>query len=246
MIRFPSSNIAHTALTDHRISRFPPTERPGNKTSKPSNGLPLVYFHQELVGGQDQELDRDLGIALIDLASKKPSKELGKLALPLLEPSLRQWPEDVAAREAKGYALMLEGRGEEALAAFEATLATAPRRERTLFAAALLAGQMGLLEISVKYWQQAMEVNPWNWEYHDELAKELGEAQEWPAATAQCRQAIRLNPAAWETRKLLVKCLLRQKDQKQARTEFDILLGFQPPDLEALRRWFDQIQANSE
>jgi hypothetical protein len=236
MTRFRSSNVAHTAITDHRISRIPPKENDGRVNH--SNVPPLIYFHQDLIEHPDPELDRDLGIALIDLASKQPSKQLGKLALPLLESSLHRWPEDVLAWEAKGYALMLEGRAEETLAAFEATLARASGRERTLFGAALSAGQIGLRENSIKYWQRAIDVNPWNWEYHDELAKELAEGEDWPGAAAQCRNALRLNPAAWETRKLLVKCLLRQKEQKQARAEFDILLSFQPPDPEALRRWF--------
>ena len=238
MTRFTSSNIAHTAITDHRISRFPPKENEAKESATSSSSLPLEYFHNELITEHDPDLDRDLGIALIELASKQPSKQLGTLALPLLEAGLQRGPDDVAAWEAKGYALRLEGRAEEALAAFEAALDKAPSRERTLFGAALTAGQLGRRETSVKYWQRAIEVNPWNWEYHDELAKELAEGEDWPAAAPQCRQAIQLNPAAWETRKLLVKCLLCQRELKQARAEFDVLLGFEPPDPEALRRWF--------
>jgi hypothetical protein len=35
-----------------------------------------------------------------------------------------------------------------------------------------------------------------------------------------------------------VKCLLRLRQKSEAQKEFEILLGFEPPDPEALRRWF--------
>jgi hypothetical protein len=88
------------------------------------------------------------------------------------------------------------------------------------------------------YWKEIIALNPWNWECHDELAKIHAERQEWKLAAEQCADALKLNLAAWDTRKLLVNRLLPLGKKAEAQREFEILLGFEPPDPEALRRWF--------
>jgi tetratricopeptide (TPR) repeat protein len=234
-----SSNIAHTAITDHRIVRRPGIDRPSAAAKKAgADKHPIVALDLNRGKSPDPDSQRDLGVALIDFASKQPSPEWGRLAEPLLEQSLERWPDDSAAWEAKGYALMLQGRDQDALQTFRAALSRAPNREKSLFGAALMAGQIGQSNDAIEFWTKAIALNPWNWEYHDELAKLQADRQEWKNAAEQCRQALKLNIASWETRKLLVKCLLRLGDKTKARSELEILLGFEPPDPEALRRWF--------
>src|SRR5262249_33574298 len=104
--------------------------------------------------------------------------------------------------------------------------------------AALMAGQTGRVNEAIEFWTRAIALNPWNWEYHDELAKLHADRQEWKQAAEQCQQALKLNMASWETRRLLVKCLLHLGEKTKAGNELEILLGFEPPDPEALRRWF--------
>ncbi len=179
-------------------------------------------------------------MALIEFASKQPSAKWGQLALPLLDASLSRWPDDVPALEAKGYALMLQGRDQDALDTFELALHRDPHQEKSLFGAALMAARMGRNERAIQFWVQAIALNPWNWEYHDELAKLYAAQQEWKLAADQCEEAMRLNIASWDTRKLLVQSLLRAGEKDRARKEFEILLGFEPPDPQALRRWFEE------
>ena len=102
----------------------------------------------------------------------------------------------------------------------------------------MVAARLGQAENSVRYWKDVIALNPWNWEYHDELAKIYAERREWTLAAEQCAEALKLNLAAWDTRKLLVKCLLHLGKKNEAQKEFEILLGFEPPDPEALRRWY--------
>jgi len=234
-----SSNIAHTAITDHRIVRIPGKDRRNTRRKEAApEKYPIVPFDEEGTNASAPDEQRDLGIALIEFASKQPSFKGGSLAVSLLAQSLSHWPEDMPAWEAKGYALMLQDRNEESLRAFQAALRVAPNREKSLFGAALIAARLGQAENSVKYWKEIIALNPWNWEYHDELAKIYAARREWKLAAEECKNAVRLNLAAWDTRKLLVNCLLRLGKKAEAQREFEILLGFEPPDPEALRRWF--------
>jgi tetratricopeptide (TPR) repeat protein len=234
-----SSNIAHTAITDHRILRQPGSERPLTPNPSPlANKYPIVAFDPGGPKSSDADSRRDLGMALIDFASKQPSAEWGRLAEPLLEEGLKRWPDDDAAWEAKGFALMLQGRDQDALDAFRTALNREPNREKSLFGAALMAGQTGRVNDAIEFWTRAIALNPWNWEYHDELAKLYADRQEWKQAAEQCQRALKLNMASWETRRLLVKCLLHLGERAKAGNELEILLGFEPPDPDALRRWF--------
>ena len=53
-----------------------------------------------------------------------------------------------------------------------------------------------------------------------------------------CQKALALNPVHLQARKLLIRCYLRLKNPRKAQAEFDILLGFDPPDKKALQEWF--------
>ncbi len=235
-----SSNIAHTAITDHRIVRSPSVARsPALQKSSGMEKYPIVPF-ADSSDGTSPENQRDLGVALIEFASKQPSVKWGQLAMPLLETSLSRWPDDVPALEAKAYALMLQGRDQDALDTFELVLHRDPNREKSLFGAALMAARMGRNERAIQFWVQAIALNPWNWEYHDELAKLYAAKEEWKLAAEQCEKALGLNIASWDSRKLFIQSLLRAGEKDQAKKEFEVLLGFEPPDPQALRRWFEE------
>ncbi len=98
-----SSNIAHTAITDHRIPRNPGLDgRDFGPKKVDSQDYPIVPFDQSAGDVSNPEKQRDLGVALIEFASKQPSQKWGRLALPLLDQSLSRWPDDISVLEAKG------------------------------------------------------------------------------------------------------------------------------------------------
>jgi hypothetical protein len=240
MPRFASSDIAHTAVTDHRIPR-----RPGPVAGRPPGAgpgeSPLVHFHADRTDPDDSEVTRDLGVALIEQAWKAPpapAARLARLALPLLEDAGRAGPEDVPAWEGQGAALQMLGRPEDAMAAFQSALARAPRRERTLTGAALLAERMRLRDAAVAYWERALAVNPWSAHAHGRLARLLGERGEWGRALKECQAMLRLHPGGIQTRTFLVLSYLRTGDKRRAQEEFERVLGMDPPHQEELRRWF--------
>src|SRR5262249_45675105 len=117
-------------------------------------------------GAGDGGAGRDLGIALPHVMAQSlvrrqpPPARVGRQAVDLLEAAVRDDPEDVPAREALAEALALVNRPAESLAAYEAVLAGAPRREGSLMGAAMLAQSLQRREEALDYWRRAAAVNP--------------------------------------------------------------------------------------
>jgi predicted CXXCH cytochrome family protein len=243
MPRATSGDIIHAAATDHRILRQADREDPdrsSNGREDPRNGKrPLVLFHRELMDDRQlAEAERDLGLALW-----RDGPANAALALPLLEASLAARPDDAAAWEAKGYALNQLNRNEEALAAFLAALAEEPDRESAVIGAAFAAvgAGAGRREEAITHLRRAIAIDPWRSDCRAALAPLYFQGRDWSAAAAACQDALRLNPADVLTRKLLVRCYLRLGNSEAARSEFQTLLGFNPPDREELLRRFASL-----
>jgi Doubled CXXCH motif (Paired_CXXCH_1) len=234
------SDVNHTSITDHRIPRraggaappAPPWPRPG----KP----PLVPFHP---GRKDfEEAQRDLAVALVRLGDRQPdqvNRWMAGEALPLLEAAVTRHPDDLAARDAQGDALWSQGRLEEAMAVYEGTLGQVPRREFTLARASALALRLKRMDLAEHYAREAIDINPWRWEPHLDLATALAERRDWEGVVAAGLKCLELNPFSIRARGLLVNALLRQGQKVRAQAEFEVLLALSPSEKrEALRTWF--------
>src|SRR5439155_21481628 len=114
------------------------------------------------------EDERDRAVLLIRLA--RPGDRAARSMLPALEAAIQRDPDDVAAAESRGYALMLLNRSAEALAAFETVLTKSPNQELTLVGAASMAEALGQTETAIEYWRRAIAVNSWVPEYHHHFA----------------------------------------------------------------------------
>src|SRR5262249_55435365 len=164
--------------------------------------------------------------------------ELGRLALPMLDTAVKDRPDDVDALEARGYALWLHRRTDDALAAFQTALERAPRREETLVDIATLAEALDQRDAAIGYWQQATAVTPWFVDYRTHLARLLAGKEDWPAARDECRAALGIHPRSGELRKLLIRCYLHTGQSKEARAQLDKLLELNPNSQDELRQWF--------
>jgi Flp pilus assembly protein TadD len=238
MPRLASANNPHVATSDHRIPRG--ADSLGNRVpraeGRSAEAMPLVHFHDDLMDPTDrQEALRDLGVAVC-----RAGREGAELALPLLAAALAARPDDVTGWEANGHALGQLDRSEEGLASFRTALALAPRQESALVGAASLAGRARRRQDAIIYWRRAIGINPLLSFYHAELARQYARNGDWRAAAEASRQALVLNPANLNVRKLLTQCSFRIGDAQAARAEFRALLGFEPPDRAALLRWFAQ------
>jgi tetratricopeptide (TPR) repeat protein len=243
MTRLRPADVAHTAITDHRILR-----RPGRLSVPPPSKRPLLTeialasFYGDGDQIPDRDLLRDLGVALVE--SRAPRRErqaMGQLALPLLEASLKAAPDDARALLAKGEALRLSGRPAEALAAFQDLLRLAPDYENALQDAARVSDSLGQSEAALDYWQQALALAPGSPDCHLGLAKVWAAKQSWRQGAQECQAVLRLAPEHLEARMILVQCALQSGDRDLARREITILLATDTPQKEPLRRLLLQL-----
>ena len=241
-------DIAHTALSDHRIRRRP-DEVVAAPRRPPWEALerPLIHFHQDLISPQDKGISRDLGVALIEEARRAKIEgtqmamdvqmAMTQLALPLLDEAAAADPGDLAAWEARGHALWLRGHVERALAVFEQVLEKAPNRETALQAAQTISEINGNPKDALDYGKRLIAVNPWNSQYHYYQARLLAARLEWGPAARACQASLKINPANSEVRKLLIHCYVRTNDKAEALREFDVLLALSPAKEHELRAW---------
>lgn len=228
-----STDINHTATTDHRIVRRPEQDAQTDNRTDPGS-IPIVHFHRDQYG-QTTPPRRDLGIALIRYAGSDP--ELVLLATSFLRSALRSWPGDLEAREAYALGLYAQGRKEEALVELEKVLADHPRREMPLIRAALIADQLGPTSRRAgRFWRRLVQVNPSAAEHRFRLAKHLASRQQWAEATRYARKSLSRNPASLATRRLLIQILVRSGNKVAARREFAIYKQLDAPDTEAMRQ----------
>ena len=107
MPRLQSSDIAHTALTDHRLLRKPEyaERRPCKRLRLREGDIPLVNFFAKELDPQDPAVCRDLGLAFVYLTTQPlpGSEALAPVGLALLEKSLSTSPDGAESWEAKGY-----------------------------------------------------------------------------------------------------------------------------------------------
>jgi len=236
MPRLRNSDVVHAATTDHRIVRCSGGQDWSlvrEQNAKP-NHAQMVNFHRNLMDDRERALaERDIGVILC-----RDGPGGAATALPLLERALKVRPDDLAAEEAKGFALGQVGRLREALASFQSALAQEPNRESVLTGAAQIAAQGGQHDDAIAYWRRAIAICPWRSDYHAELALLCFRARDWRAAAEAGRNTLRLNPADLDIRKLLVRCYLRLGDPDAARTEFMTLLAFEPADRDDLLEQF--------
>ncbi|MCI0462054.1 MAG: cytochrome c family protein, partial [Gemmataceae bacterium] len=94
---YPSADVAHTAVTDHRIVRRPPKQPDEKAASK----MGVVDFFRMRPFPEPREVNRDRGLALVQLARGR-RLDIGEAcaeALPLLEGALLSRPGDAEAWE---------------------------------------------------------------------------------------------------------------------------------------------------
>ena len=248
---FATGEVAHTAVTDHRILRRPPSDH-AKETTEAMVYTPddVVLFHRDLLTPAELPVvERDRAVlmsgsnnpALLEaLAGTAQGRARGLTTLPKLEAALAAWPDDWAALEGKGSVLWMLNRTEEAAAAFESVLARAPEREMTLDLAATLALFANRNAAAAAYLERAVKIDPRKWRFQFLLAEAHKRNKNWSAALAVGQKAAELRPASVETHTLLLIIHVALGDQAQARKEFDTLMALDPPEAADIRRWYEK------
>ncbi|MBX9581747.1 MAG: hypothetical protein K2X87_15700 [Gemmataceae bacterium] len=239
MPRYGSADIAHTAVTNHRVPRRPAADAPPPREDAPT----LVSFFQGR-RPNDPDADRDVGLALVH-ADPRPGPQrtaLAEMSRPLLEAAFARRPSDVPAGEGLGWALACLDRPGEALDAYQRVLERAPGREQTLILAAQAAEGVGRFDDALGYRLRLTALNPYLGEYHADAAKLLARKQDWPAVVREAEAALRLTPADRDARLILVAALARQGDRPRAAAELETLIRLSPADEAELRKFFTRLK----
>lgn len=237
-----TSDIVHTAATDHRIIRKI-GEEPKNRHGKgPLPNLPLMDFYRGAPNLEDREMARDLGVGLyqLTLSGLPLTEEEGEFASGLLSEALRDCPDDLAAWEAKGKILQSVGRPVAAIDAFEALLKRAPRHEGALVTLGAIDRDMGHADVALAYWRRAVAVNPWVAEYRKNLVFLLADCNAWEELGPHCQKWLELDPASVEARQIWVQFLIESGRKTEAEADFAKIRALRPPNLHVLEVWFDQ------
>jgi Tetratricopeptide repeat len=241
MPKAASANIAHTAVTDHRVPRvpLPPKAEAG---ALPPGELPIVRFPGAVEAAPDAaERDRDLGMALAALAQQKPGDAAPAMlsaAVPRLTAATERHPGDSAAWEALAEARAARGEWADALAAAERALARNPDRELALQVAADAAVQLRKLDRAQDYARRAADVNPGKPEHRVRLAEVLVEQEQLAAATEELRGVLAVCPNNASAHGWLAVCLYQQGQARAALAEIDIAARINPAQADAVRSWF--------
>jgi tetratricopeptide (TPR) repeat protein len=241
-----SSEVNHSAITDHTIPRRP---RRGLSPSRRSTPGPddLAPFLPEGARASKADLARNLGTALMHMLDRSPPAEYkaayARKALPLLDKAVTRDPEDFPAREARGDALWVLGRQEEALADYQAILSARPDLESTLGRAGELLLVMNCPQEARTHLERLVRLSPGHWRHHHLYAQATFRLRDWAAATDACKKALRIEPFQPGTRSLLIQCYLVAGHPQRAEKEYQTLKQLTPEaKRDSLRRWYDEAR----
>lgn len=239
MPRYRSSDIAHTASTDHRIVRRP--------ARQPIGAIDLekavfVDFYRDRFPEGDPQAARTLGLGLVKMmhANMLQPQRHGDRTLRFLELALGRDPSDASVREGKVEVYMLLNRPAEALSEAQVILPEQPENWRLLAQAAFAAEAVGQAELARDYWRRAVAINPYDPEYQVHLVGLLMRAGQLDEARRHCEQLLRLDPFNIAGRQARVALLLQQGQRNEARRAFDIIRQLRPPDLAEREKAFEQ------
>jgi Flp pilus assembly protein TadD len=240
------SEVRHASITDHRVPRRPERAAPTGFVRRPTPGpSDLVPFPADLSQRGDEEVARNLGLAVIGLLDYEPpeaaARKYAEKALPLLDGALARDRHDGAVLAARGTALRFLGRWDEALTAYEAALVEQPESETTLYNAGNVAVTLNRLDLAQLYFERALRVNPWRWYHHQGLCRVCFRRGDWDGAERACQAGLRLEPASTSLRSLLAQCYLGLGAKAQAQTEFETLERLIPENQRRdLRLWYEE------
>jgi predicted CXXCH cytochrome family protein len=239
MPRYRSSDIAHTASTDHRVVR-----RPAHLPAPAADleRAALVDFYRDRIAGGDPQTERTLGMGLVKLLNENrlaPERHADR-ALRFLESALGHDPSDASVREGKVDAYLLLRRPAEALSEAELVLPDQPANWQLLVQAAYAAQLSGQLDGAREYWRRAVEINPYVPNYQVGLMDLLIRAGQLDEAKKHCEQILRLDPFNVLARQAWVGFLLQEGQKSEARRAFAVIRQLQPPDLAEREKWFQQ------
>jgi len=192
MPRLESADIAHTAVTDHRILRDPKHARTSQPVARPQ----LVQF------GNARPDPRDLGLAYAELGLHA-DQSAGREARRLLEMALPRYPADPDVLTWLGYLHQRQDDRTGAAEFYERALKSEPHSALAATNLGVIYAQRGLVREALQLWSRTFDANPQASEVGVDLAIGLCAAGDAEGASRVVNRVLRHNPDFRVARQLL-------------------------------------------
>ncbi len=240
MSRLSAADVPHTSQTDHRVSKLPlpvktgakdvgeagQTNRSRKKPMRPDDYQPRMFVDDPDLLPQ-WELDRALGIFLAEKATDATDEQLAARALRLLDPVLREHPQDVAGLFAAGRAYHVRQEFGRARHFLTQAIKLEPQHEWSLELLAIMQHESQEPTTAIPYYEQLVEINPWRPEYHGRYAHVLGLRKQFDVGIQEANRALELNPTLLQTHHWLSQAYRQRGNTEQSQKHAAILKQFQ-------------------
>ncbi len=241
MPKADSSNIVHTAVTDHRVLRRP-GDGGASKGMLPPDADPIVPFARTRHAPPAEELGRDLAIAFAKTLAKMPGGRTvyHAEAEDRLTRSLKRWPGDAPAWDVLSRMASRVDAPDRALdAARKGFQLDGESENSTMVLADALVANRKFSEALAQA-DRLVAMNPRLVEHRLLKARTLILMADWSKAEAACRETLAIHPLLPEAHLLLAHCRERQGDRSggDASLETAIRLAPKPSVKEDYRRWY--------
>src|SRR5262245_1211428 len=238
-----SANIAHVAVTDHRLMKRP--DAGGARAKVLGPGLtPLVACPPGPHAPAGAERDRDFAIALgNELSRGGASSALGASADARLDRVLGMWPADGATWITRSRVRVSRGDARGGLEAAHTAVGLCPASEVALIQLASAAIAAEDYDSAARAAERLIDINPSSSDHRLTCATAYFWMKDWERAEANCRAVLAIQPLRPNARFMLAVSLHRRGDAAGSRREFDLALALTPSaDTRAqLVRWYDEL-----
>ncbi len=187
-----ANDVPHTSQTDHRILKDINVKT--EETLEQRGQLKLFEDPADHIPAD--ELGRAQGIFLVRTAEQTGRSVLVVDAIPLLTKWLKMVRSDPDAENALGLAHFLLGDHRKAMKTWTKVLSRHPSNEETLRRLMVLCQETEQLDSGIHYGNQLIEINPWDYQYHGQLAHMYGRQKNYVKGIAAAEKALGLNPAS--------------------------------------------------
>jgi Tetratricopeptide repeat len=243
-----SSDIAHIAITDHRILKTPDSQTADQAVPAREDSPLRLLNGNDLGADKFESRGRELGIALTFEGEGLPFtpqvRQLGLIALDLLDKALFRRPDDLEARRMRARALAIAGRHREAISLQQQILKVAPSYEQVLDEFVQYSIELREFRKALAAAAEAVAINPSSPGLHERLAFLYSQTKDWDGVMRESRQSVRLDPFRRFARMFLIESLLHGNDVAGAEAELATLVGLNPNERAGLERWFAEKRKN--
>jgi Tfp pilus assembly protein PilF len=223
-----SSNVAHVAVTDHRIMKRPDAGGARAKSLAPGE-MPLVAYRPGAHAPAVEERDRDLAIALgNEFARGSTSPDRWQRAEAKLDQALRRWPDDGAAWITRSRTHAKNDRGDLAVEAARRAADVHPDSEVALIQLAGAAVAADDYELAVRTADKLILLNPSSADHLLTRASAFFFLKDWQKAEADCRAALAIQPLQPKARFMLAVCRNKRGDPVAGLKELNLALALTP------------------